>query len=109
MPSFQVAAVAARRDEDTAVGNRRIDPLRNEVVLKGRFRAKAFFNRAFSIVSRPTICSSSLTWTCSSLGSRSRCKARSGSRRSCCRHLLKSVGWISCRRATAATEAPGQV
>ena len=30
----------------------------------------------------------------------------SGSRRSCCRHLLKSVGWISCRRATAATEAP---
>ena len=32
-------------------------------------RAKAFFNRAFSIVSGgPTICSSSLTWTRSSLG-----------------------------------------
>ena len=40
------------------------------VRVKGRWAY--LYHRTFSIVSRPTICSSSLTWTCSSLGSRSR-------------------------------------
>ena len=37
---FLVAAVAARRDDDTAIGNRRVDRLRHDAVLKSRFPEK---------------------------------------------------------------------
>ena len=53
----------------------------------------------------------SLTWTRSSSGLAVALKGSFGIAAHCCRHLLKSVAWISCRRGvsaklTAATEAP---